>query len=223
SQYPFNLRDSLIIANQGNDFGVIGNTPVTIDNQGRSYGMELMLQHKFNGRFYGILAYTFLKSEFQDFNGDYIPSSWDFRNTLSLTAGYYFKRNWEFGMRYRYNSGQPYTPFNDTASMYIANWDITGVGIPDKDAINSMRTAAFNQLDIRIDKKYFFKKWSLNLYLDIQNLLNYKTLQQPYISVQRDAGGQPVIDPDNTSYYLPLFIKNESGSVIPTIGFVVEF
>jgi hypothetical protein len=107
--------------------------------------------------------------------------------------------------------------------MYTQNWDVIGVGIPDKSAINSMRTSAFDQLDIRVDKKYFFTKWSLDLYLDIQNLLNQKTAQQPYISVQRDASGNPVIDPVNASSYLPLYIENESGSVIPTIGFVVEF
>ncbi|MFM7218401.1 MAG: TonB-dependent receptor [Bacteroidota bacterium] len=223
SDYPFNLRDSISIANQGNDFGVIGNTPVRFDNQGRSYGAEVMVQQRFNGNFYGIIAYTLLKSEFQDFNSDYIPSSWDFRNTLSLTGGYYFKRNWELGMRFRYNSGQPYTPYDTTASMYIGNWDVTGVGIPDKSRINSERTAAFKQLDVRIDKKYFFRKWSLDLYLDIQNLLNYKTRQQPYLSVERDPTGAPVVNPIDPASYLPYYIPNESGSVIPTLGFVLEF
>lgn len=223
SNYPFNLRDSLSLANQGNDFGVIGNTPVVCDNKGRSQGLELMLQQKFSGRIYGILAYTFLRSQFQGIDGNYIASSWDFRHTLSLTGGYYFKRNWEFGMRFRYNSGQPYTPIDVDATLVQSTWDVTGVGIPDRSAVNQQRTAPFQQVDVRLDKKYFFKKWSLNLYLDIQNLLNYKTELPPYISVQRDASGSPVPDPANPSSYEPLYITNESGSVIPTFGFVIEF
>ncbi len=223
SQYPFNLRDSISIANQGNDFGVIGNTPVSADNQGRSTGMEFMVQQKFSGKFYGILAYTFLSSQFQDYSGNYSSSSWDFRHTLSITGGYYFKRNWELGARLRYNSGQPYTPYNVPASMIAANWDVTGQGIPDKSQLNSQLTGAFRQLDVRVDKKYFFAKWSLNLYLDIQNLLNAKTQLPPFLSVQRDASGAPILDPAVPGSYLPLYIANQSGSVIPTFGFIVEF
>ena len=223
TDYPFNLRDSISIANQGNDFGVIGNAPVRYDNKGRSYGMELMIQKKLSKHFYGIIAYTYLHSQFQNASGDYISSSWDYRQTLSLTGGYYFKKNWELGMRFRYNSGQPYTPYNESASLLASNWDISGLGIPDRSQINSLRTAAFQQLDVRLDKKFFFSKWSLNLYLDIQNLLNYKTQQQPYLSVERDALGMPVVNPANPGSYLPNYIQNKSGSLIPTIGFVLEF
>lgn len=223
SQYPIDLRDSISIANLGNDFGVIGNTPVRCDGKGRSRGFELMVQQKFTGNFYGILAYTFLHSEFQNLSGAYSPSSWDFRHTLSLTGGYYFKRNWEFGARFRYNSGQPYTPFDMAATLLRSNWDVSGVGIPDKYRINEGKTPAFQQLDVRVDKKYYFKKWSLDLYLDIQNVLNHTTVFQPYISVQRDDTGAPVVDPNDPSRYLSLMITNESGTVIPTFGFVVEF
>ena len=104
-----------------------------------------------------------------------------------------------------------------------SNWDVSGVGIPDKYRINEGKTPAFQQLDVRVDRKYYFKKWSLDLYLDIQNVLNHKTVFQPYISVQRDDTGDPVVDPNDPSRYLALMITNESGTVIPTFGFVVEF
>lgn len=223
SWYPFDLRDSISIANQGSDFGVVGTVPVSSENQGRSYGAELLLQQKMNRNFYGILAYTFVHSEFQDYNGKYIASSWDFRHIISLTVGKYFKKNWELGGRFRFNSGSPYTPYNVSASMEKSNFDITGQGILDKRSLNSLRTKAFHQLDVRVDKKYFFKKWSLNLYLDIQNIYNNKTMLAPYLSVQRDNEGNPLTNPNASNEYLPDFIPNESGSVIPTVGFVVEF
>ena len=223
SHYPFDLRDSISIANQGSDFGVVGTVPVNSMNKGRAYGAEILVQQKLNKNMYGILAYTFVRSEFQDYKGDYIPASWDYQHILSVTAGKYLKKNWEIGARFRYNSGSPYTPYQVAASMEKSNFDITGQGILDKQKLNSLRTESFHQLDVRVDKKYYFKKWSLNVYLDIQNLYNSKTTLSPYLSVQRDSDGNPTEDPANPGSYSPNFIKNESGTVIPTIGLILEF
>lgn len=223
ANYPFNLIDSVSIANQGSDFGTVGNRPVRFDNTGRSYGIEVMLQQKLYKNLFGILAYTFMRSEFAGIEGDFIPSSWDFRHVVSLTGGKYFARNWQAGFRFRFNSGTPYTPFNLPASVQRANFDITGQGIPDKSAVNAFRTEAFHQLDLRIDKKYYFNKWSLNFFLDIQNVYNNVTEFAPYISVQRDPNGQPLVDPDNPDAYVPLLIPNEAGTLIPSIGIVAEF
>lgn len=221
--YPFDLKDSVSIANLGSDFGVIGNVPVAYNNDGIARGVELLLQQRLNKSMYGILAYTFVNSEFETIEGNLAPSSWDFRHIVSATAGKYFKRNWELGMRYRYNSGAPYTPINIPASSIKSNFDITGGGIPDFSRVNSLRTNAFQQLDMRIDKKYFFKSWSLNIFLDIQNITNSKTLLDPTFTVQRDANGTPLTDPQNPDAYLTKFLSNESGSTIPTIGLIIEF
>lgn len=221
--YPFDLRDSMSIANQGSDFGVVGNVPVRSDNKGRAYGAELLVQQKLFKNMYGILAYTFVRSEFEEYLGNYIPASWDYRHILSLTAGKYFKKNWELGARFRFNSGSPYTPYNEAASLRKSNFDITGQGILDKTKLNSLRSDSFHQLDVRVDKKYYFKKWSLNVYLDIQNIYNSKTTLSPYLSVERDPEGNPLTNPAQPDSYLLNYIPNESGSVIPTIGLVVEF
>lgn len=223
SQYPFNLRDSISIANQGSDFGTVGTAPVRFDNRGRSYGIEFMVQQKLFKKVFGILAYTFLRSEFEGLDGTYLPSSWDFRHVVSLTGGKYFPKNWQVGFRFRFNSGTPYTPFDVAASVERSNFDITGQGIPDRTAINASRTDAFHQLDLRIDKKYYYKKWSFNFFLDVQNVYNQVTEFAPYVSVQRNADGQPIQDPNNPDAYLPLLIPNEAGSLIPSIGIVAEF
>jgi hypothetical protein len=221
--YPFNLIDSISIANQGSDFGTVGNRPVRFNNQGRYYGVEFMMQQKLNKDLFGILAYTFLRSEFAGLDGNFIPSSWDYRHVVSLTGGKYFRKNWQAGFRFRFNSGTPYTPYDLQASLQRSNFDIAGQGIPDHRAVNSLRTEAFHQLDMRIDKKYYFRKWSLNVFLDVRNVYNNVTEFAPYISVQRDATGNPVVDPDNPDAYLPRFIPNEAGTLIPSIGIVVEF
>lgn len=220
--YPFLVEDSISLANLGADFGTIGNAPVSPISEGRSYGLELLAQQKLFKGFYGLLAYTFVISEFKDKNGNYVPSSWDNRHLVSITGGKKFNKNWELGLRWLFTGNSPYTPYNVTETVRKVNWDVRGYGIPDYDQLNSKRTASYHQLDVRVDKKYFFKKWSLNVYLDIQNFYNFRLKQQDFIDVVRDDNGNPVTNPENPDFYTPKFIENVSGTVLPTIGIIIE-
>ena len=65
-QYPFLLEDSISLANLGADFGIIGNAPVNSTSVGKSYGLEFLLQQKLYNGFYGLLSYTWVRSEFMD-------------------------------------------------------------------------------------------------------------------------------------------------------------
>ncbi len=222
NDYPFLIEDSISLANLGADFGVIGNAPITSTSFGRSYGIELLTQRKLSKGFYGLLAYTFVFSEFSDKNGNYVPSSWDNRHLVSLTGGKKFKKNWEVGIRWLFTGNSPYTPYDVQETVRKENWDVRGFGIEDYDQLNTERISSYHQLDVRIDKKYFFKKWSLNLYLDIQNIYNHQLQLQDYIDVVKDDNGQPITNPENSDFYIPKFIKNTSGTVLPTIGIIVE-
>ena len=223
SNYPFGLSDSISIANQGSDFGVVGDEPVDSRSKGRSYGVEFLYQQKLFKGFYGLLCYTLLKSEFSNLDNRYAPSSWDFRHTLSFTTGKTFARNWDAGLKFRFNSGNPFTPLDLSASAVKDNWDISGQGVLDNNLVNTMRNPLFHQLDIRVDKKYFFNNWFLNLYLDIQNIYNNKTTLPPYLTVVRDNNQQPVVNPDDPNRYLVKELKNTTGTIIPTLGVIVEF
>lgn len=222
ARYPFLLEDSISLANLGADFGIVGNAPVTSTSTGRSYGLEALLQQKLYKGTYGIIAYTFVKSEFDDKNGKAVASSWDNRHIVSITGGKRFKKNWELGIRWLFTGSAPYTPYLLQETLRKTNWDVRPFGIPDYDLLNTQRTGAFHQLDLRIDKKYFFPRWSLNVYFDVQNAYNFVTKFQDNIDVVRDGEGNPVTNPDDPAYYLPAFIPNTSGTVLPTIGIVVE-
>ncbi len=220
--YPFLLEDSISLANLGADFGIIGNAPVTSGSKGRSYGAEFLLQQKLYNGFYGLLSYTWVRSEFEDKNGKLVPSSWDSQHLVSLTGGKRFGKNWELGLRWLFTGGAPYTPYNLQATVLKQNWDVRPFGVPDYNELNTRRIKPFHQLDLRIDKKYFFAKWSLDVYFDVQNAYNYVTKFADNIDVQKNASGQPIEDPDNTGYYQPKFIQNTYGNVLPTIGVIVE-
>ncbi|MCB9235421.1 MAG: TonB-dependent receptor [Bacteroidia bacterium] len=220
--YPFLTRDSISLANQGAGFGVIGNAPATSSSQGRSYGVEFLAQQKLWKGFFGIVSYTFVRSEFTNGQGQYRPSAWDNRHIVSLTGGKKFGKNYEIGFRWRWYGGTPYTPYDETTSLLISNWNVSRVGLLDYSQLNTLRTNGFNQLDVRIDKKWFFKKWSLNLYFDLQNAYNAKSQQQPYLDVVKDADGNPIPDPNNPGYYQANYLQNTAGTILPSIGIVVQ-
>lgn len=223
NNYPFQLFDSISLANLGSDFGVIGNTSAASISKGRSYGLEVLAQQKLSSSIYGILSYTFVRSEFKDKHGKFVPSSWDNRHILNLTAGKKFKKNWELGLKFRLLGGAPYTPFDLQTSALKNVWDITRQGIYDWDLLNTERNQINHSLDIRVDKKWYFKKWALNVYLDIQNIYNFRTTGQAYIDADKDALGNLITDPSNPMSYKVTEYQNSSGTILPSIGLMIEF
>jgi hypothetical protein len=121
-----------------------------------------------------------------------------------------------------FSGGAPFTPFDVNATLTPANWDITGQGIPDYSRLNTGRNGAFYQVDVRLDKKWFFKRWSLNVFFDIQNITNAQVQFQDNIDVVRDDQGNPLIDPNNPNLYQGRFLQNISGNLLPSIGIIVE-
>lgn len=223
SRYPFSVKDSIAIASKGADFGIFGDEEVTSTGKGRAYGFELLYREQSIKDLNIILSYTFVRSEFKDQKENYIPSSWDNKHLLNLTVLKKFKRNWEFGLKWRFVGGAPYTPYDINKSSIKEAWDIRGQGYLDYSRYNSVRLDPFHQLDIRVDKEYFFNKWSLNLYVDIQNLYNFKSDNAPVILLSQNADGTPITDPLDPSKYILKSMKTSSGTVLPTIGLIIEF
>ena len=237
SNYPVSFRNGISLANLGGDFGVLGNERVTSSGKGKAYGLELMMQQRLTKHFYGILAYTYYYSLFTGTDGKtFIPSAWDNRHLLSFTGGYKFQKNWELGVRFRYQGNAPATPYDIDASLN--NYPFTNQAVLDFERLNTLRLRAFNATDIRLDKKWNFKKWSLDVFLDIQNALNSKNPTQDGFTLQRNSDGSyatsdgsvynpgafndPAL-PNTREKAIPVLLSNNSGSRVPTIGFVVEF
>ena len=186
--------------------------------------MEFLAQQRLYNDFYGIASFTLVRSEFTNPNTEgYIPSSWDNRFIVSLSAGKRFGNNWELGSRWRYVGGTPYTPYDYGESSLISNWDLRNQPILDYNQINSIRLGSFHQLDLRLDKKYYFQKWNLNWYVDIQNAYNFKAEQAPSLVPERDTEGNILIDPSDPSRYKLRYLDNPAGSILPTVGIIVEF
>nr|WP_299034629.1 TonB-dependent receptor [uncultured Tenacibaculum sp.] len=220
--YPFSIRNQISLANLGADFGIIGNEAVSSTSEGRAYGFELLAQKKSYSGLYGIASYTFVRSEFKDAQGAYIPSTWDNKHLLTITAGKKLNRNWEIGTKFRLVGGKPYTPYDLDASSLKGNYDVQNGGILDYTKLNTERLDTYTQLDIRVDKTWFLKKAAVNLYLDIQNIYASSSKQQPFLLPIEDGNGR-VTDPNDSSRYLLEEIESTTGRALPRIGVIVDF
>lgn len=223
SRYPLLTDDGVSLANLGGDFGVVGDDEVVSASTGRTFGAEFMYQQKLYKGYYGILTYTFYRSRFTNADGNLTPSAWDFRHVVTLVGGKKLPRNWEVGLKWTLYGGGPFTPYDVAYSMQIPVWNVFNEGQPDFGAINSGRLKPVHRLDVRVDKKWYFNAWNLDLYLDITNLYMNKARGLDILTVERDEMGIPLEDPENPGSYLPKFIANENGQLIPTIGIVVTY
>jgi len=214
SNYPISVTDQISLANKGGGFEVFGSEPITSDGKGKAYGLELLFQQKFTGKFYAVGALTLYKSEFTGANSStFVPAVWDNGVLISLLAGYKFGKNWEVSGRYRFLGKTPYAP-TDTAATLV-NYPAV---IKDYSRLGSVLLDPFSQLDIRIDKKWDFKKWNLDLFFDIQNALAQQQPSEPSFGLDRDELGN-VIQPQSL---IQIPVVN-NGSVLPSLGIVINF
>jgi len=219
---PVSTLQGVPLANLGADFGVVGNERVTFDGVGRSYGSELLLQQRLYNGFYGLLAYTFVRSEFQTTDSDFTPSSWDNRHILSVTGGKKFEGGWEIGSRLLFSGGLPYTPV-DLGSLSVESWDFYGRPLLDYSLLNTERNKAFHQLDIRIDKKWFFENWSLDVFVEVQNATGAAVPQPTFIDVVRNPlNGQPIPSVTQPGFYDARELDPSTGAVLPALGLIIE-
>ncbi|MDQ1297407.1 MAG: hypothetical protein QG611_1389 [Bacteroidota bacterium] len=223
SKYPFSVRDSVPLSSKSADYGIFGDEELVSTSDGRAYGFELLGRLKEFRKTNMVFSYTFVRSEFKGLNSKWIPSSWDNRHLFNVTATKKFNRNWDLGFKWRFVGGAPYTPYDLEKSALKAAWDLQGQGYLDYSRFNSERLKAFHQLDLRIDKQYFFKGWSLMLYADVQNVYNHKADIPARLIRQSDVNGIPVTDPLDPLKYSLKYLDGESGTVLPTIGVIIEF
>jgi outer membrane receptor for ferrienterochelin and colicin len=143
---------------------------VRYDNhgKGRAYGGEFLLKHDPGKHFYGWVAYTLARSERRESGQDeYRPADYDQTHNLNIVGQYRFNPKWELGARFRFVTGNPYTPID--GSQFDSDTDAY---TPAYGAVNSARNAAFAQLDVRVDRHFVFDTWKLTAYLDVQNITN---------------------------------------------------
>ena len=202
SNYPTSkIRPYLVLANSGagyggsdNNFSSFGLEPLLDECKGISRGIEFSIQKKLSDvPYYGLISLTFGKTDFTSLDGIEKRGSYDQTWIFNLSGGYKFNDQWEASLKFRFASGMPFTPFNFDGSQNISLY-------------NSDRMKPNHSLDLRVDKRWFFDRWTLITYLDFQNVYNRRNST----SIRWDQRTQSV---DSES----------SIGILPSIGVSLEF
>lgn len=219
---PFSLSDQIPLSCKGNDYGTIGNEALSSEAKGRSYGVELMFKWLLTQKLNLSSSLTIFKSEFKDGEqGGYVPSAWDNRFILNMSGTYNFPKHWSLGAKVSCIGGSPYTPYDVEKSSLVEAWNVQGRAYYDYSRYNQERLPVFGQLDVRVDKTFYLKKCMLGFYLDIQNITASK-LRQPDALMSTGQIENPSA-PLSGQRYVMKSIRQESGTLLPTLGITFEY
>lgn len=222
SNMPVSLVDGIPLACKGGDYGIVGNEPLQSSGRGRAYGVEALIRWQIPDRLNLTGSLTWYRSEYQaSSTSKYLPSAWDNRFIINASGTYDLPKHWSIGMRISCIGGAPYTPYDLDKSALVEAWDVLGRPYLDYTRYHEERSPAFAQVDLRVDKLFYFPKWSFGFYIDLQNILNSKFIQQDaWISTGEIINPEA---PKNEQRYRLRSIPMESGSLVPTIGIMAEF
>jgi TonB-dependent Receptor Plug Domain len=159
--------------------GTIGPETYSSTGAGRIVGGEIFVRKELTRNLFGWLSYTISRSERRfDPKEGWALFNLDQTHILTLIGVYRLPRHWQVGGRFRVVSGNPYTPHLGAA--YDAG---SGDYIAIDGKRNSARVRTFHQLDVRVDKRFVWRKVELNVYADVQNVYNHQNpefLQDAY-------------------------------------------
>ncbi|MBI5403973.1 MAG: TonB-dependent receptor [Ignavibacteriae bacterium] len=166
--YPVSLDDPrYILIDGGANYGpnLVGAS--TSAGYGDIKGLDISLQKKLTGNgIYGLLTYSYSKSGFTALAGGEKPAAFDPTHQFTVIAGYQVADDWLIGIKFKYAGGRPYTPFDNAKSKSL------GRGVYNMDKFNGERYIDYHRLDLRVDKKFYFKAATLTAYMELQNVYN---------------------------------------------------
>jgi len=132
----------------------IGEAPTLED--GYAWGVELGARYRLREKFFTAMSLTVGQSM-----RDSGPFAYDQPFAFSFLTSWNISPKWSLGMRYRFAEGLPYTPIVD--GVYNANDDLYEPVFGDS---NSVRMPAYQKVDLRIERTWRFRRWSLVGYIE---------------------------------------------------------
>ena len=170
-----NLWD-LAAPSRGTQLTAAGLRPEVAASTGRGYvvGGELLLRKALTRKVFAWLSYTLMRSVRRDAAGE--PAylfNFDQTHILTAIASYKLPRNWQVGARFRLISGNP------TTGVLGAVYDASQGNFAAIDGPrNGDRLPTFHQLDLRVDKRWIYRRVSINAYLDVLNVYNHQNTER---------------------------------------------
>ncbi len=161
--------------------------PLQDGGRANARGIEVMVQKKLAESVYGMVSASYFRSTYEDISGKVRDRVYDNRLTFNIEGGYKPSKEWEFSMRWIYAGGAPYTPLDEQASAAARR------GIYDSELINEARLPDYHSLNLRVDRRFFFSRSNIVLYLSVWNVYgreNISGYSWNAITNQKDANTQ---------------------------------
>lgn len=171
------------------DWQGTGNVLYENPGLGQANGLEVIARHNPVGNFFGWVSYTLSKSERQD-GVDLEPYLFDFDQThiFSAQGGYDLPHDFGVSLQVQYVTGKPATLYNAAA----VDLDSDSFMPMQTGEYNGQRMPDFFQTSLRFDKLFSFKRWQLETYVDLMNIVrgtnpeflvyNYDYTESAYVS-----------------------------------------
>lgn len=154
--------------------GVLEPVAFTNEGRGRTFGLELLLRHELTDHLFGWIAYTLSRTEIDtsESRDAYVLTSFDQTHILTIVAQTKLPYKITLGGRFRLVSGAP----QNTLIGGVNDLDTANFNSLNNSLVKSRKTP-FNQLDIRVDRKWVFDTFSLTAYLDLLNVYNAQNVE----------------------------------------------
>ena len=152
--------------------GPLDDGPYANEGTGRIQGIELLARVT-SDRTIGWVSTTVGRSTRTDRVGEE-EALFEYDQPVILTAlaSHQLPKRWRLGARFRYGSGNVYTPVVNRVFDLDSRSYLPVYGERD-----SERLAPFYSVDLRIDKDWVYENWTLTLYLDLQNATNRQNVE----------------------------------------------
>ncbi len=134
--------------------------------QADSRGLELMLQQKLTTTYTFIVSGSLFRARYRDLEGVWRDRLYDNRYVLNVTAACRPNKGFEARLRFVLAGGRAATP-------WVAwQWPGGGTGTEDYTRWMGIHLPVYHTLGLRLDRRVYSRRASLNAYLDVWNIYN---------------------------------------------------
>ena len=157
----FDKRYRRLVVRPFNNF-----TSLTNDGEGYARGLELSAQRSLTGNFSGQLSYSFVRSRRSLCDGCILFPSDTERPHQLIILGITRVKGFTVGAKYRLASGLPYsvrTPVTISPGTFVHR-------IQNVVDTNAARLPKFSSFDVRVERKFDFRNWSIAPFFDLFNV-----------------------------------------------------
>ncbi len=197
--YPVSTTlPELSLANVGDTFNVRDVLfPMSSDGFGRAEGIEVSIERKPGGRWYGQANIAWSRARHAGLDGVLRPGSFDSPVVANADGGVALNSRWQLSARFSYLAGRPYTPFDEALSAAQRR------GIYDISLVNGRRAPDYARLDLRVERRFLVGGQPLVIFGGIQNVTGRENVAQytwnrrrNEISTQTQIGIFPILGLD---------------------------